>query len=321
MNPPPARPTGATRATSSRSRCSATARTTARGQPAVASKTQFATTEPTGSTTSPRAAGLGGADWQVFDVRSENLATNREMGQFLLGLMIPLFFVIMIAGGCLYPAVDSTAGERERDTWETTCTLATERLSVVAAKYLYVATMGSIAGILNVGAMTVSFGTLLVGFLSRLSDAGAADFAMRLPYASLPLMVLFAVLAASLIGAALMILAAFARTIKEGQGLVMPLYLALILPIAFLNDPGLEITPGLASIPLVNVVLLLRTAIGGDLPPLEIGIAFVSNTAAIALCLWLASFVLRMEEVVTGSFGGSPYQYLSRKLRPGRGRT
>jgi len=129
------------------------------------------------------------------------------------------------------------------------------------------------------------------------------------------------VLAASLIGAALMILAAFARTIKEGQGLLAPLYLVLVLPIAFLNDPGLEFTAGLALIPIVNIVLLLREAIGGHFPWLQGALTFLSTTAAIALCLWLASFVLRMEDVITGSFGGSPYQFLSRKLGLSRGST
>ncbi len=38
----------------------------------------------------------------------------------ILGLIAPLYFVIMVAVGCLYPAVDTTAGEHERGTWETT---------------------------------------------------------------------------------------------------------------------------------------------------------------------------------------------------------
>jgi len=118
--------------------------------------------------------GLSSAAWQVIDVRGDNLASGRQMGQFLLGLLIPLFFIIMIAGGCLYPAIDSTAGERERNTWETTCTLATGRLSVVTAKYLYVITMGAVAGVLNVGAMVVSFRSLLTPFLARIGNGGAA---------------------------------------------------------------------------------------------------------------------------------------------------
>src|ERR1017187_1865366 len=71
------------------------------------------------------------------------------MGAFMLGLVAPIMFVVMVALGCFYPAVDCIAGERERNTWETLMSTAASRLSVVAAKYLYVASLGGLAGILN----------------------------------------------------------------------------------------------------------------------------------------------------------------------------
>lgn len=260
--------------------------------------------------------GLEGAGWQVFEVESNNLATGVEMGQFLMGMMIPLFFVIMIANGCLYPAIDSTAGERERNTWETTSTLATRRIHIVAAKYLYVATMGTVAGALNAAAMVVSFRSFLGPLLARLGDGDGSGFAFELPLRSLPVLLLTAVLLGALIGAAMMILAAFARTFKEGQSMVTPLYLLVIFPVVVLNDPSLEFTPPLAAIPVVNVVLLLRQAIAGNLLWLQLGITLLSNAAAIAACLWLASRVLRVEEVATGSFEGNLFQFLRQRLKP-----
>ncbi len=73
----------------------------------------------------------------------------------------------MVAVGCLYPAVDTTAGEHERGTWETTLTLAASRFSIVIAKYLYVTTMGFIAGLLNLTAMTLSMGSVLAPLMAR----------------------------------------------------------------------------------------------------------------------------------------------------------
>ncbi|MXX63025.1 MAG: ABC transporter permease [Holophagales bacterium] len=260
--------------------------------------------------------GLEGAEWRVFEVESNNLATGVEMGQFLMGMMIPLFFVIMIANGCLYPAIDSTAGERERNTWETTSTLATRRIHIVAAKYLYVATMGTVAGALNAAAMVVSFRSFLGPLLARLGNGDGSGFAFELPLRSLPVLLLTAVLLGALIGAAMMILAAFARTFKEGQSMVTPLYLLVIFPVVVLNDPSLEFTPPLAAIPVVNVVLLLRQAIAGNLLWLQLGITLLSNAAAIVGCLWLASRVLRVEEVATGSFEGNLFQFLRQRLKP-----
>ena len=259
---------------------------------------------------------LDGAEWQVFDVESNNLATGRQMGQFVMGMMIPLFFVFMIANGCLYPAIDSTAGERERNTWETTSTLATRRIHIVTAKYLYVATMGTVAGALNAAAMVVSFRSFLGPLLARLGGGDGGGFAFQLPLTSLPVLLLGAVLLGALIGAGMMILAAFARTFKEGQSMVTPLYLLVIFPVLVLNDPSMVFTPALASIPVVNVVLLLRQAIAGSLLWLQLGITVLSNAAAIVACLWLASRVLRVEEIATGSFEGNLFQFLRQQLRP-----
>lgn len=259
---------------------------------------------------------LDGAEWQVFDVRSNNLATGRQMGQFVMGMMIPLFFVFMIANGCLYPAIDSTAGERERNTWETTSTLATRRINIVTAKYLYVATMGTVAGALNAAAMVVSFRSFLGPLLARLGGGDGNGFAFELPLGSLPVLLLTAVLLGALIGAAMMILAAFARTFKEGQSMVTPIYLLVIFPVLVLNDPSMVFTPALASIPVVNVVLLLRQAIAGNLLWLQLGITVVSNAAAIVACLWLASRVLRVEEIATGAFEGNLFQFLRQQFHP-----
>ncbi len=260
--------------------------------------------------------GIDGAEWQVFDVESNNLATGRQMGQFVMGMMIPLFFVIMIANGCLYPAIDSTAGERERNTWETTSTLATRRIHIVTAKYLYVATMGIVAGALNAAAMVVSFRSFLGPLFARLGGGDESGFAFELPLRSLPVLLLTAVLLGALIAAAMMILAAFARTFKEGQSMVTPVFLLVILPVVVLNAPSMTFTPALASIPVVNVVLLLRQAIAGNLLWLQLGITVVSNAAAIVACLWLASRVLRVEEIATGSFEGNFFQFLRQQFRP-----
>ena len=194
--------------------------------------------------------------------------------------------------------------------------LGARRIHIVAAKCLYVATMGPVAGALNAAAMVVSFRSFLGPLLARLGDGDGSGFAFELPLRSLPVLLLTAVLLGALIGAAMMILAAFARTFKEGQSMVTPLYLLVIFPVVVLNDPSLEFTPPLAAIPVVNVVLLLRQAIAGNLLWLQLAITLLSNAAAIVGCLWLASRVLRVEEVATGSFEGNLFQFLRQRLHP-----
>ena len=167
-----------------------------------------------------RTNGIPASDWQVFALTTQNVASSKQMGAFLLGLMLPVLFVVMVAMGCFYPAVDATAGERERNTWETLMSTAAFRVNIVAAKYLHVVTLGGLAGVLNLFALAV---TLKPIFAPLLAAAGETiDF--RVPLVALPVMALAAVLLAGFVAAGLMIFASFARTFKEGQAMITPFY-------------------------------------------------------------------------------------------------
>ena len=152
--------------------------------------------------------GLTPAQLQQFWVETNNIATERQMGQFILGLMIPIFLIIMVAVGSMHPAIDCTAGEREKSTWETLMTVATSRVNIVAAKYLYVSTMAAVAGILNLAAMMFSMKSVLAPLLGE----RISTFSFGIPLRSIPLIIAVTVLLAFFISAGMMILASFART-------------------------------------------------------------------------------------------------------------
>ena len=138
---------------------------------------------------------------------------------------LPVMLVIMLAMGAVYPAIDTTAGERENGTWETMMTAATSRKNILIAKYLYVTTMSFVAGCLNVMAMmfTMRSNLALLG--------GPSGLSFQVPLASIPIIVAGAALLALFIAAGMLILASFARTFKEGQSLVSPFMIAFVLPL------------------------------------------------------------------------------------------
>src|SRR6266850_7496739 len=75
--------------------------------------------------------GLSREQLQNFWVDDDNVSGERQMGQFLMGLVLPIIFIIMLAVGGMHPAIDSTAGEREHSTWETVMTTATSRANIL----------------------------------------------------------------------------------------------------------------------------------------------------------------------------------------------
>lgn len=254
--------------------------------------------------------GLDVAARQRFRIARRNVAGGRAMGSFVLGLIAPMMMIIMIAVGCFYPAVDATAGERERGTWETLMTVAASRTSIVVAKFLYVGTMGLVAGLLNLIALAVSLRAVLAPMLG----ASSGEIELRLPLAALPLMVVVALLLALFMAAGMMLFAAFARTFKEGQAMVGPFYLLMIMPPLLVNAPDLTLTPRLALVPVANVALLLRDALAGRFSWPAIALTLAVEVVLIVLLLLLARTVLRVEEVMADAPAGSLPRFLKERL-------
>jgi sodium transport system permease protein len=252
--------------------------------------------------------GLSREQYQDFWIDEVNVSKNRETGEFIAVLM-PIFFIVMLAVGGMHPAIDSTAGERENSTWETTITTATSRANVLVAKYLYVATMAFTAAFLNLFAMIFSMGTVLAPLL-RGGDARWRD----IPLESIPVILAGAVLLALFVAAGMMILASFANNYKEGQSLVAPFYIALIMPIMFLQSPGMEFTPRLALIPVANVTMMIREAMQGIYHWQLIGVTVVVETACVIIALRIAGLIVRHEDFVIGSYGGTFGKFAKERL-------
>ncbi len=250
------------------------------------------------------------AELTGFIITNKNIASERQMGGFILGMLLPVLFVVMVAAGCFYPAIDSTAGERERNTWETLMSSAANRVNIVTAKYLYVTTLGGLAGTLNLAAFALTVKPI---FAPLLQQAGAS-FNFTIPLASLPLLGIAALLLAGFVAAGMMIFASFARTFKEGQAMIMPFYLLVLLPPMFLQQPNLRFTTELAFVPVINVTMLVRSAVTGVYPLVPICITIGMSVLMIALCIRFAAFVLRFEDVMIGGYNGSLKQFISERV-------
>jgi sodium transport system permease protein len=112
----------------------------------------------------------------------------------------------------------------------------------------------------------------------------------------------------------MMILASFARNYKEGQSMVSPFYVALIMPVLFLQAPGVEFTPEIALIPVANVMMMIREAFQGIYHWRSIGIALATEAACVVLALRIAMVVIRHEDFIMGSYHGSFGKFVKERL-------
>ena len=256
---------------------------------------------------------LDDAAWARFAVVREDVATPEESTRFFLAVVVPMLTLIMVALASFYPAIDATAGERERSTWETLMTVAAPRGNIAAAKYLYVATFGAAGGLLNVAALVLSLRWILTPVAGPNEVGGGG-----LPLSTLPLIAVGTFLLGLFVAAGMMVFAVFARNFKEGQAAITPFYMVILLPAILLQSPDLVLTERLALVPVVNVVLLLRAAIQGSVPLVAGGITLASMAVTVAFAVMFAQWVMRREDVLLGSAGEGLGGFLKKRLQARR---
>src|SRR5262249_51610526 len=77
-------------------------------------------------------------------------------GLISLAALVPLVLILMTITGAVYPAIDLTAGERERGTLEILVAAPVPRFELLAAKYLSVVTVAVLNAIVNLVCMTIT---------------------------------------------------------------------------------------------------------------------------------------------------------------------
>ncbi|MBL8860058.1 MAG: ABC transporter permease subunit [Planctomycetes bacterium] len=222
---------------------------------------------------------------------AKDIAAEEHGGAFLLSLILPMLLVVMTVIGAFYPAVDFTAGERERNTAETTLLLPVPRLAIHQGKILAVCACAVLATTLNLLALGLSAGHLV----NMLRDQ--SDLEIVLPLGALAAVVPLALLFAVFVSAVLTSVAALARTFKEGQALLGPVQMLFLFPAMAGAIPGLELTLPLCFVPVVNVVLAFRSLLKGQWLPLEYGLTALTLLVLAAVSMWIALRVLRRESL------------------------
>jgi sodium transport system permease protein len=233
-----------------------------------------------------------------FDVARKNVAPPEKVGGNLLGGLIPYLVVMLCLVGATYPAIDITAGEKERGTMETLLCSPALRSDIVLGKFLMVLT-GSLSAVFF---SLVSLSCTVVAVGSATSRM-AVDGRPGLDLPSIDPMGLVGVLAmilpvAVLFSALVFSISLFAKSQKEAQSYLTPLIFIVVMPCAMAVLPGIELTLGLAFIPVANVSLVCKEMLSGIWHWGYIAVIFGSTAAYAAAALALAVRMFGREDVL-----------------------
>ncbi len=224
--------------------------------------------------------------------KATGIAEQTDLSASIAGV-IPLVLILMTITGAVYPAIDLTAGERERGTMEALIATPAPRFALLLSKYVAVVTVAVLTALANLFAtwMTLSFGGLGQALF------GKSGFSLWTLLQILPLLVIFA----CFFSAILLALCSFARSFKEAQAYLIPVMLLSLGPGLVTLMPNVQFTTTLAIVPLLNILMLSRDIMIGQASLVPAFAAVFSTIIYACATLVVASRLFGAEAATSGS--------------------
>lgn len=204
--------------------------------------------------------------------------------------MMLVIYVIMAAFfSALSSAIDTSAGERERNMLEVLLSQPVRTIDVVTAK---------LSGVVAVSMFGVALTLALSAIALSMVDLAKAGLSFSLSVTTSAL-ALLAILPVSIFASALTLLVAFfSKTFKEAQSQVsLVIMVPAMLPMVMMFTDS---APGIINrLPITGQFVFIESLVKGELPALgDILIASTATLAAASLCVVLASRHLGSERSV-----------------------
>jgi sodium transport system permease protein len=226
-----------------------------------------------------------------LNVDSVNLATPQQSGALVLFLVAYYGLFASIMGG-MAVALDSTAGERERQSLEPLLMTPARPIEIVTGKWLATST-------LNAAVVLVT----LVGFWATLAFAPLPPVGIPFLFGVQELVRFFAVLVPMilLLPAVLLWVGTRGRTYKEAQANVsVIMFVVALIPMVQLFMQRRE-PDWIAIVPVSGQYALLNRALRGEgLPAAELAMSWIVPVALIAIALAAVARLWSRESILAG---------------------
>ena len=210
-------------------------------------------------------------------VGTRDMATPEAKNSQFMSILLPMILTIFAFIGGAHLAMDTTAGERERQSLEPLLATPVSRTALVGGKMLAAALLGMASMLL-----------ILVSF--KLSATLASGMAKQMDVSFLAMgKLLLTLLPLVLIGTALItLLAAGAKSMKEAQSHIMWLMLLPMLPAyALMAYPIKDTALWQYAVPFLSQNQLIQKITRGDSASFEQWGVYLVASLALALALWL----------------------------------
>jgi sodium transport system permease protein len=232
-----------------------------------------------------------------FEISQKNVVPPEKVWGSVFGGLVTYMVILLSLTGAMYPAMDLTAGEKERGTMETILCSPVSRTHLVLGKFFTVLT----ASLATAGLSIFSMAMTILGaktLLGGLDPQGPAMLKVTVnPKAVLAVFIMMLPIAV-ILSAGLLAIALLAKSFREAQTYISPLTIVVVMLAVIPALPGIELNTRLALLPIVNTSLVSKEIVTGTYHWKYIALIFASSCIYAALALGMAVMLFRREDVL-----------------------
>ena len=145
----------------------------------------------------------------TYELEDES-STEESVGNYL-GTLIPMIVITSICLGAIYPAIDVTAGEKERGTLETLLTLPVTNFEMIMSKFFAVSVIATVSAVLNI----CSMGGAIIFLIQIMGGSSGLEVNISTFVPAILFLVLVVVFFALFVTAVCMCTCIFAKSFKK----------------------------------------------------------------------------------------------------------
>ncbi len=165
----------------------------------------------------------------VFTVNSDNedmvIQDDEKAGGKVLGMMLPYFITILLFAGALGIGGDMIAGEKERGTMASLLVSPVKRISIALGKVTALMAISGLSSLVYVAVMAICAPMMM----DSMMGGGGNGLDLHLNPQQLLLMGVLLIAIAFFYSSIIALLSVFAKSTKEANSYVMPVYMVVII--------------------------------------------------------------------------------------------
>ncbi|MFY2762472.1 ABC transporter permease [Arenimonas sp. MALMAid1274] len=238
------------------------------------------------------ARGLHPAVLSPVVVSENDLASTQQRAGQLLSFL-PYLLVLGAFLGGMYLAIDTTAGERERQSLEPLLANPATRAQIVLGKLGATFGFAMVSMMLSLVAFAIAFQYIPLDKLGMKVDFGAG-LILRAGLLMVPLVMVFAALQT--------IVAAYAKSYREAQTYLSLLMLLPMLPSVILMINPMKGELWMSAVPLLSQnVLIMSLARGEAVAMADFALSFGASLGLAAVLVWIAVRIYHREQLAVSA--------------------